>query len=64
VILNTFKRTLACWAVLEGISGSGKSTLAAQLAGRLRARHFHTVPAPVSDLQPHINANARPKSLT
>jgi thymidylate kinase len=46
--------------VLEGISGSGKSTLAALLADRLSGRHFHTVPAPVSDLQPYINANARP----
>lgn len=46
--------------VLEGISGSGKSTLATLLAARLRGRHFHTVPAPVSDLQPYINANARP----
>jgi thymidylate kinase len=46
--------------VLEGISGSGKSTLAALLAGRLPGKHFHTVPAPVSDLQPYINANARP----
>lgn len=46
--------------VLEGISGSGKSTLAALLAERLGGRHFHTVPAPVSDLQPYINATARP----
>jgi dTMP kinase len=46
--------------VLEGISGSGKSTLAALLARKLGGRHFHTVPAPVSDLQPYINANARP----
>jgi dTMP kinase len=46
--------------VLEGISGSGKSTLARLLAGRLRGRHFHTVPAPVSGLQPYINASARP----
>lgn len=46
--------------VLEGISGSGKSTLARLLAARLRGRHFHTVPAPVSDLQPYINATARP----
>ena len=46
--------------VLEGISGSGKSTLAALLAERLCGRHFHTVPAPVSDLQPYINASARP----
>jgi len=46
--------------VLEGISGSGKSTLAALLADRLSGRHLHTVPAPISDLQPYINANARP----
>jgi thymidylate kinase len=46
--------------VLEGISGSGKSTLAALLADRLPGKHFHTVPAPVSVLQPYINANARP----
>jgi thymidylate kinase len=46
--------------VLEGISGSGKSTLARLLADRLRGRHFHTVPAPVSGLQPYINATARP----
>jgi len=46
--------------VLEGISGSGKSTLAALLARQLRGRWFHTVPAPVSDLQPYINASARP----
>jgi thymidylate kinase len=46
--------------VLEGISGSGKSTLAKLLAQKLGGRHFHTVPAPVSDLQPYINANARP----
>lgn len=46
--------------VLEGISGSGKSTLATLLAERLSGKHFHTVPAPVSDLQPYINANARP----
>lgn len=46
--------------VLEGVSGSGKSTLAALLASRLHGRHFHTVPAPVSDLQPYINASARP----
>jgi thymidylate kinase len=46
--------------VLEGISGSGKSTLAALLADRLTGKHFHTVPAPVSDFQPYINANARP----
>lgn len=47
------------FVVLEGISGSGKSTLAAHLAARLDCRTFHTVPAPVSDLQPYINANAR-----
>lgn len=46
--------------VLEGISGSGKSTLTALLASRLQGQHFHTVPAPVSDLQPYINATARP----
>jgi thymidylate kinase len=46
--------------VLEGISGSGKSTLATLLAERLGGRHFHTVPAPVGDLQPYINASARP----
>lgn len=46
--------------VLEGISGSGKSTLARLLAAQLRARAFHTVPAPVSDLQLYVNANARP----
>jgi thymidylate kinase len=46
--------------VLEGISGSGKSTLARLLAARLPARVLHTVPAPVSDLQPYVNANARP----
>ena len=45
--------------VLEGISGSGKSTLAALLARHLQGRWFHTVPAPVSDLQPYINASAR-----
>ncbi|MER6948078.1 deoxynucleoside kinase [Nonomuraea sp. NPDC000554] len=45
--------------VLEGISGSGKSTLAARLADRLDCQSFHTVPAPVSDLQPYINAHAR-----
>jgi dTMP kinase len=45
--------------VLEGISGSGKSTLAALLAGGLRCPCFHTVPAPVSDLQPYINSRAR-----
>ncbi|MFI7448050.1 dTMP kinase [Nonomuraea sp. NPDC049714] len=47
------------FVVLEGISGSGKSTLAAHLAARLDCQSFHTVPAPVSDLQPYINANAR-----
>jgi thymidylate kinase len=46
--------------VLEGISGSGKSTLAALLADRLSGKHFHTIPAPVSDLQPYIKANAKP----
>lgn len=46
--------------MLEGISGSGKSTLSALLAERLGGRHFHTVPAPVSDLQPYINARTRP----
>jgi thymidylate kinase len=46
--------------VREGISGSGKSTLAALQADRPSGRPFHTVPAPVSDLQPYINANARP----
>lgn len=46
--------------VLEGISGSGKSTLAALLARQLKGRWFHTVPAPVSDLQSYVNANARP----
>lgn len=46
--------------VLEGISGSGKSTLARLLAARLRGQAFHTVPAPVSDLQPYINAVVRP----
>jgi thymidylate kinase len=46
--------------VLEGISGSGKSTLAALLARQLQGRWLHTVPAPVSDLQPYINAAARP----
>jgi thymidylate kinase len=48
------------FVVLEGISGSGKSTLAALLADRYGCSHFHTVPAPVSDLQPYINARARP----
>ncbi|MFI7132558.1 dTMP kinase [Nonomuraea sp. NPDC050153] len=47
------------FVVLEGISGSGKSTLARHLAERLDCRAFHTVPAPVSDLQPYINAHAR-----
>ncbi|GGK61637.1 hypothetical protein Sme01_03380 [Sphaerisporangium melleum] len=47
------------FVVLEGISGSGKSTVAALLAARLGCAHFHTVPAPVSDLQPYINAHAR-----
>jgi dTMP kinase len=47
------------FVVLEGISGSGKSTLAKLLAERLECTPFHTVPAPVSDLQPYINANAR-----
>jgi hypothetical protein len=46
--------------VLEGISGSGKCTLAVLLAERLGGRHFHTVPAPVSDLRPYISAAARP----
>ncbi|MDQ2876265.1 MAG: hypothetical protein M3Y33_16310 [Actinomycetota bacterium] len=45
--------------VLEGISGSGKSTIAALLAARLGCPSFHTVPAPVADLQPCINAAAR-----
>lgn len=53
-------RRAGLFIVLEGISGSGKSTLAALLAARLHGRHFHTVPAPVSDLQPYINASARP----
>ncbi|MER7361966.1 dTMP kinase [Nonomuraea wenchangensis] len=47
------------FVVLEGISGSGKSTLARNLAERLDCQPFHTVPAPVSDLQPYINAHAR-----
>ncbi|MFE3454136.1 dTMP kinase [Nonomuraea sp. NPDC059194] len=47
------------FVVLEGISGSGKSTLAARLAERLDCKPFHTVPAPVSDLQPYINTHAR-----
>jgi dTMP kinase len=46
--------------VLEGISGSGKSTLAVLLAERLAGRHFHTVPAPASDLQPYVNTAAQP----
>ena len=45
--------------VLEGISGSGKSTLAAVLARELDGQWFHTVPAPVSHLQPYINASAK-----
>jgi len=53
-------RRAGLFIVLEGISGSGKSTLAALLAARLRGKSFHTVPAPVSDLQPYINASARP----
>jgi dTMP kinase len=44
--------------VLEGISGSGKSTVARLLADRLSCTAFHTVPAPVSDLQPYINSRA------
>ena len=47
------------FVVLEGISGSGKSTLAALIARRLACPHFHTVPAPLSDLQPYINEQAR-----
>ncbi len=47
------------FVVLEGISGSGKSTLAALIARRLGCPHFHTVPAPLSDLQPYINEHAR-----
>jgi dTMP kinase len=47
------------FVVLEGINASGKSTLAALLAERVGCRHFHTVPAPVNDLQPYINARAR-----
>jgi dTMP kinase len=47
------------FVVLEGISGSGKSTLAALLAAQLGGAAFHTVPAPLSDLQPYINAGAR-----
>jgi len=53
-------RRAGLFIVLEGISGSGKSALAALLAGRLHGRHFHTAPVPVSDLQPYINASARP----
>ena len=45
--------------VLEGISGSGKSTLAALLARHLQGRWFDTLRAPVNDLQPYMNANAR-----
>jgi dTMP kinase len=47
------------YVVIEGISGSGKSTITALLARRLGCIHFHTVPAPVSDLQPYINSRAR-----
>jgi hypothetical protein len=50
--------------VLESMSGSGKSTLAALLAERLGGRHFHTVPAPVSDLQPYINASEARRSAS
>ncbi|MEV0613727.1 deoxynucleoside kinase [Nonomuraea sp. NPDC050404] len=53
------KSSSGIFVVLEGISGSGKSTLAAHLAERLGCRTFHTVPAPVSDLQPYINSHAR-----
>ena len=56
----TWAHRKGLFIVLEGISGSGKSTLAGLLAERLGGRHFHTVPAPVSDLQPYINASARP----
>ncbi|WP_034482807.1 dTMP kinase [Actinomadura oligospora] len=44
--------------VLEGISGSGKSTVSLLLAQQLGCTYFHTVPAPVSDLQPYINSQA------
>jgi hypothetical protein len=47
--------------VLEGISGSGKSALGRPPAARLPARAWQTVPAPVRDLQPYVNANARPQ---
>jgi thymidylate kinase len=47
------------FVVLEGISGSGKSTVAKLLADRLGCTHFHTVPAPVSDLQPYISSRAK-----
>ncbi|MGP3918868.1 dTMP kinase [Nonomuraea sp. 10N515B] len=47
------------FVVLEGISGSGKSTLAAHLADRLGCCSFHTVPSPISGLQPYINTHAR-----
>ncbi|GII78767.1 thymidylate kinase [Sphaerisporangium rufum] len=47
------------FVVLEGVSGSGKSTLATILAERFACSHFHTVPSPVSELQPYINAHAR-----
>jgi dTMP kinase len=53
-------RRAGLFIVLEGISGSGKSTLAALLARQLKGRWFHTVPVPVSGLQPYINASARP----
>lgn len=53
-------RRAGWFVVLEGISGSGKSTLAAMLAKRLQGRWFHTVPTPVSDLQPYVNSSARP----
>lgn len=52
-------RRAGFFVVLEGISGSGKSTLAALLARRLCCPSFHTVPAPVSNLQPYINSRAR-----
>jgi thymidylate kinase len=54
------ERRSGMFIVLEGISGSGKSTLAALLARQLQGHWFHTVPAPVSDLQPYINTSARP----